>query len=167
MDNATLWVAGIIAAGIIALGGYFIRGLQGFTEKHAAPIRADKPNEADRTLTEKLIVEADRRADLLNIEKYDIFLQNFVAMHLLDIMKTAPVVGPIATAADYVDRMLESLRRRNPDLAASMNQSRTTAQEKLAGEIGKVVKDKLTVDLLVAGAPAVEPRPEPKPDTPL
>lgn len=141
METAALWIAGAIVATAMASFAVMWGRVRDFTEKHAAPLRAKSPE--DRTLTDKLIIEADRRADMLNIDKYEVFLENYVAAYLLDIMKRAPVVGPLVVAADYVDDMMESLKRRNPDLAASLNQSVQTATERLAGAIGKAVLKKL------------------------
>ena len=80
-----------------------------------------------------------------------------IAAHLDTIIKSAPVIGPMATAADYVDDALEALHRRNPDLARALNPTKITVHEKLAGAIGKATKDQLTTALQAAGAPAVKP----------
>lgn len=156
-EGMVLWLAGAIVAG--AIGGFALlwKRVTDFTEKHAAP-RRDKPLD-ERTLTDKLIIEADRRADLLNIQKYDEFLTNYVAAYITDILKRAPVVGPMIVAADYVDDMLESLSRRNPKLAAELDQDLETAKEKLAGAIGKAIqKDPLAKALAESGVEGVVPQ---------
>lgn len=152
MEQITLYLGQIIAAFVI--GGGFA-WLVATSERFAAP-RRSKPVE-DRTLTDKLIIEADRRIDMINIQQLETFLASFVSAHLDKIIKRAPVVGPLVTAADYVDDALESFRRRNPDLAAQTQMTAKTMQEKLAGAIGQATKDRLTEALKDAGVPAVKP----------
>ena len=141
IDQLTLYIATAISGLIV--GGAFTY-IAATSERFAAPRRAKAPE--DRTLTDKLIIEADRRIDLINIQQLETFLTSFVAAHLDTIIKTAPVIGPMATAADYVDNALEAFRRRNPDLAAKTGMSAKTMQEKLAGAIGQATKPALVQD---------------------
>lgn len=138
IDQAVIWIAGTVAALII---GAIYGRLASTSEALAAPRRA-KPAE-DQTFIDKAIIEADKRIDALNIAQFEVFLTDFIAANLQTVIKTAPVIGPMATAADYVDDALEAFRRRNPDLAKTLNPSRQTMQEKLAGTIGKASKDVL------------------------
>lgn len=135
IDQLTLYIATAVASLIV--GGLFAY-MAATSERFAAPRRAKPENE--RTLTDKLIIEADRRIDLINIQQLETFLTSFVAAHLDTIIKNAPVIGPMATAADYVDDALEAFRRRNPQLAAATGLSARTMQEKLAGAIGQAAK---------------------------
>lgn len=138
-NSIALWLAGVIvAAGLVGFAAIWKR-VTDFTEAHAAPRRA-KPEE-DRTLIDKMIIEADRRADLLNIEQYNTFLESYVAAYLVDILKKAPVVGPMVVAADYVDDMLDKLADGNPELAKRLDQSYETAKRKLAGAIGQAMQE--------------------------
>lgn len=138
IDQAVLWIAGTVAALIV---GAIYGRLAATSEALAAPRRA-KP-EADRTVIDKALIEADKRIDALNIAQFEVFLSDFIAANLHAVIKTAPVIGPMATAAGYVDNALEAFRRRNPDLANVLNPSRQTMQEKLAGSIGKATRDVL------------------------
>ena len=135
IDQLTLYIATALSGLIV--GGAFTY-IAATSERFAAPRRAKAPE--DRTLTDKLIIEADRRIDLINIQQLETFLTSFVAAHLDTIIKNAPVIGPMATAADYVDDALEAFRRRNPDLAAATGITARTMQEKLAGAIGQAAK---------------------------
>lgn len=153
VDQITLWIAAAIAGAIIGLLIVVHRRVAAFSELHAAPRRA-KP-EDDQTLIDRAIIEADKRIDALNIAQFEGFLRDFVAAHLDTIIRTAPVIGPMATAAEYLDQVFEAFGRRNPDLAAAQNPSRETMQEKLAGAIGKTIlaeKDVLAEALRKAGA---------------
>ena len=152
LDQLTLYIATAVAS--LVVGG-LIAYAAATSERLAAPRRAKAPE--DRTLTDKLIIEADRRIDMINIEQFEGFFASFVAAHLDTIIKSAPVIGPMATAADYVDDALEALHRRNPDLARALNPTKITVHEKLAGAIGKATKDQLAAALQHAGAPVVKP----------
>lgn len=137
-ENAALWIAGAIVAGGLAAFALLWSKVTAFTEKHAAPLRAKPENE--RTLTDKLIIEADRRADMLNIEQYNAFLTSYVSAYIVEILKKAPIVGPMEVAAEKVDDMLEKLRDGNPQLAKRLDQSYETAKRKLAGAIGDALQ---------------------------
>lgn len=134
IDQVVVWI-GAAVAGLI-VGAIYGR-IAATSEALAAPRRA-KPIE-DQTLIDKAIIEADKRIDALNIAQFETFLSDFIAANLKTVIHTAPVIGPMATAADYVDNAIEAFQRRNPDLAATLNPSRQTMQEKLAGAIGKVI----------------------------
>ena len=141
IDQLTLWIAGAVAVAVIAALVAIHRRVAAITEAHAAPRRA-KPEE-DQTLIDKAIIEADKRVDALNIQQFEGFLTDFVKANLDTILRKAPVIGPMATAADYLDPVFEAFRRRNPDLAQALNPSRETMQERLAGAIGGQTKDVL------------------------
>ena len=132
IDNLVIYIATVAAA--LVIGAIYVR-LAATSEALAAPRRAKL--EEDRTIIDKAIIEADKRIDALNIAQFEGFLADFIAANLTTIIKTAPVIGPMATAADYVDSAIEAFQRRNPDLSRTLNPSRQTMQEKLAGAIGK------------------------------
>lgn len=148
IDSLVIYIA--TGAAALIVGAIYGR-LAATSEALAAPRRA-KP-EADRTVIDKALIEADKRIDALNIAVLEGFLRDFIAANLDTVIKTAPVIGPMATAADYVDNALEAFRRRNPELARELNPSRQTMQERLAGSIGNATKDVLTSALRDAGAP--------------
>lgn len=151
-EHVAFWIAGLmVAGGLIAFTALW-RRVTDFTERHAAPARAVP--ESERTLQQKLAIEADRRADMINIEQYETFLTNFVASYITDILKRkeTQLQEPMEIADAYVDKMVETLERRNPDLAANLNQTIETAKERLAGAVGKVF-----LEVKTAQKPPVSP----------
>lgn len=150
-SNIVLWLAGALAAGVV--GGSFAR-LSATSERYAAPARAKSPE--DRTLTDKLIIEADARIDAFDVQRIEGFATDFIAAHLDDVLRQVPVLGPLATAAGMVDTALDAYRRRNPTVAARQAPSVATMTEKLAGAIGK--KDVLADALREAVKASTGPR---------
>lgn len=146
IEQLSAWIATGLAT--LVIGGFF-GWLAATSEEFAGPRRAK--SEASRSLMDKAIIEADKRIDALNIAQLEGFFADFVAAHLDDIIRAAPVIGPMATAADYLGRATEAFRRRNPGLAAERDPDPQTMQEKLAGAIGRAAKDKLTEALRDAG----------------
>lgn len=135
METITLAIAGVLAAAIIGALILVQQRVAVVSEKLAAPARAKTPEE--RTLTDKLAIEADKRIDALNIQQFEGFLTDFIDAHLDDVLRQVPVLGPLSTAAGMVENALDAFQRRNPDLAAQLKPSVTTMTEKLAGAIGR------------------------------
>ena len=138
IDQITLYIAAAVAAAIVAALILIHRRIASISELAAAPRRA-KPEE-DQTVIDRLIIEADKRIDALNIQQFEGFLTDFVAANIDQIIRTAPVIGPMAAAAEWLDPVFEAYQRRNPDLAKVQKPSRQTMQEKLAGAIGKTLQ---------------------------
>lgn len=133
----TLTIADLIAAAIVGGGGVASLWLivTSFTEKLAAPRRAKL--EAERTLIDKAVIEADRRVDLIDIDRLERFAADFVASYLDDILRMIPGINQIEIAANFAVKAHEAFKRRNPELNARQNPSIETITEKLAGAIGR------------------------------
>ena len=138
MSELTVAIATAIGGAAVVALAMLWKKVTDFTERHAAPLR-EIPEE-NRTLTQKLIIEADRRADMLNIEQYNKFLESYVAAYVTELLEKARVVGPMKAAEERVDDMIEKLADGNPELAVRLDQSYETAKRKLAGAIGEALQ---------------------------
>lgn len=153
LSQAQVAVVGTIAAVIVGgLFGFFA----GRVDARAKAALAKDP--ADRTLTDKLAIEADRRLDALDRAQLETIISNVL---LSNVDKVASTIGlpPKAAADIFVDDFFAALRERNPGLAARLPIGAESVKDLIAAGIGKITaKDILAEALVKAGVPGVVAR---------
>lgn len=110
---------------------------------------------AERTLTDKLAIEADRRLDEIDRGHLTTVVDNVLSSR---IDKVAATIGlpPLAAADDFVDDFFADLRSRNPGLADRLPLGPEDVKKLIAAGIGRMTgPDVLAAALRKAGVPGV------------
>lgn len=142
IGQAQVTIVSTIAAAIVAVAFGLVVARIDARSKQAL---AKTP--ADRTLVDKLVIEADRRLDEIDRGH----LEKIIANVLLSNMdKVASTIGlPPKQAADlFVDDFFVALDARNPGLAARLPIGAGDVKELIAAGIGRVTAPDLLAEAL-------------------
>ena len=150
LANAQGAIAGTIAAGIVGVAFGLVAARIDARSKLAL---AKTP--AERTLTDKLAIEADRRLDAIDRDHLEKIIANVLTANM---DKLAANVGlPPKAAADlFVDDFFAALDARNPGLAKRLPIKTQDVKDLIAAGIGRITAPDLLAEALTkAGVPGV------------
>lgn len=133
-DFNIVWLIGSVVTLVIGAGfGYVSSKVTGAGDV----IRKKSPE--DRVLTDKLILEAEKRIEAMNVDRLSTFITSFILSRLPD-MATKVTQGitpsdPMDIVKPHVSAAMSAWERRNKDTATQVKIGTQSMQEKLAGEL--------------------------------
>lgn len=103
----------------------------------------------DRTLTDRLIIEVDRRLDEIDRNHLETVVNNVLTANLDRVMRTIGV-PPLSAADTFVDDLFDALAKRNPRLYERTAEylDRDKAKDLIAAGIGRITSKDALADAL-------------------
>lgn len=151
LDQAQVAIVGTVAAGVVGVGIGFVAAR---IDARAKQAMSKSPE--DRTLVDRLVIEADRRLDEIDRAHLETIISNVL---LANMDKLAANAGlPPKSAADlFVSDFFDALNARNPGLAARLPINAHHVKDLIAAGIGRMTAPDLLADALrKAGVPNVQ-----------
>lgn len=140
-------VAGIISAALLG-------AVVALVAKRSAPALAKTPEE--RTMWDRLAIEAQKRVEALERDQLQQFIANFLTQTVDRWAPMVPGLSAAAAADELLTDAYESITRRNPDLAAKLGVDRQAIQKTLRDFLETGIK-RATDPLARAIAPPGDP----------